>query len=187
LNLNARHLNPSHRPALLAHFRALSRRDAYLRFGTYLGADTIAAYVNGIDFERSTVLGVYGDELELLGVAHLCPEQGVVELGISVLASARRRGLGTLLLRRSLGHARLIGAERLFMHCLAENGDLMRLARAAHAEISISHDEADGFIHVPPATPFSTAVEFTEEHFGVVDYAFKAQRAAWRLALRAAI
>ncbi len=179
MHLNARHLNPSHRPALLAHFCALSRRDSYLRFGTYVGPETIESYVNGIDFDRSTVLGVYDEGLELLGVAHLCPEKDVVELGISVLASARRRGIGTLLLRRSLSHARMIGAGRLFMHCLAENGDLMRLARAAHAEISISHDEADGFIHVPRLTPFSAAVELAEENLGVVDYAFKAQRAAW--------
>ncbi len=184
MHLNARHLNPSHRPALLAHFGALSRRDAYLRFGTYVGAESIASYVNGIDFDRSTVLGIYGEELELLGVAHLCPEQGVVELGISVLASARRRGLGALLMRRALSHARIVGADRLFMHCLAENGDLMRLARAAHAEISFSHDEADGFIHVPPLTPFSAAVELAEEQIGVVDYALKAQRAAWRQVLR---
>ncbi len=184
MHLRARHLNPSHRPALLAHFLALSRRDRYLRFGTYVGPESIAAYVDGIDFARSTVLGVYGDELELLGVAHLCPEQGVVELGISVLASVRRRGIGTLLMRRALGHARLVGASQLFMHCLAENEDLMRLARAARADISISHDEADGFIHLPPVTPFSAAVEFAEEQIGVVDYAVKAQRAAWRQALR---
>jgi GNAT superfamily N-acetyltransferase len=178
--VNARHLNPSHRPALLAHFCALSRRDSYLRFGTYLGTESIEAYVNGIDFERSTVLGVYGDDLELLGVAHLCPEKDTVELGISVLASARRHGVGTLLMRRALSHARLIGASQLFMHCLAENDDLMRLARAAGARFSFSHDEADGFIHVPAVTPFSAAVEFAEEHLGVVDYALKAQRAAWR-------
>ena len=183
MQLNARHLNASHRPALIEHFCGLSRRDAYLRFGTYAGPESIASYVNGIDFERSTVLGVYGDDLELIGVAHLCPEQGVVELGISVLASARRRGMGTLLMRRALSHARIIGARRLFMHCLAENDDLMRLARAAHAEISYSHDEADGFIHVPPVTPFSAAVEFTEEQIGVVDYTLKVHRVAWRHAL----
>ncbi|HUO79833.1 MAG TPA: GNAT family N-acetyltransferase [Steroidobacteraceae bacterium] len=182
--MNARHLNPSHRPALRAHFCALSRRDAYLRFGTFVGPESIDQYVDGIDFERSTVLGVYGDALELLGVAHLCPERDVVELGISVLAGARRRGIGTLLMRRALGHARIAGASRLFMHCLAENDDLMRLARKAHAEISFSHDEADGFICVPPVTPYSAAVEFAEEHLGVVDYALKAQRVAWRQVLQ---
>jgi GNAT superfamily N-acetyltransferase len=184
VHLNARHLNPSHQPALLAHFGALSRRDAYLRFGTFVRAEAIEAYVNGIDFERSTVLGVYGDELELLGVAHLCPEKDQVELGISVLESARRRGIGTLLMRRALSHARFIGAGRLFMHCLAENDDLMRLARAAGAEFSFSHDEADGFILVPKPTPFSAAAELAEEQLGVVDYRLKAQRAAWRQALR---
>ena len=183
--VNARHLNAGHRPALMTHFAALSRRDRYLRFGSYRSAEAIAEYVNGIDFAGSAVLGVYGDELELLGVAHLCPGGALIELGISVLESARRRGVGTLLMRRALAHARLAGARRLFMHCLAENGDLLRLARAAHAEISISHDEADGFINVPVVTPFSAALEFAEEHVGVVDYALKAQRFVWRGALAA--
>jgi GNAT superfamily N-acetyltransferase len=183
LHLNARHLAAGHRPALRAHFLALSRRDAYLRFGNFVGPESIGAYVDGIDFAASTVLGVYGDELELLGVAHLCPQDRIVELGISVLAGARRHGIGTLLMRRALGHARLVGAQRLFMHCLAENEDLMRLARAAHAEISFSHDEADGFIHLPPVTALSAAVELAAEQLGVAEYAFKAQRAAWRQAL----
>jgi GNAT superfamily N-acetyltransferase len=184
LNHSARHLNAAHRPALRAHFLALSRRDAYLRFGTFLAPDSIIAYVDGIDFERSTVLGVFGDDLELVGVAHLCPDNGVVELGISVLEHARRRGIGTLLMRRALGHARLIGASRLFMHCLAENDDLMRLARAAGADVSLHHDEADGYIRVPPLTTWGAAVELAEEQLGVVDYALKAQRAAWRHALK---
>jgi hypothetical protein len=71
------------------------------------------------------------------------------------------------------------------MHCLAENDDLMRLARAAHAEISIAHDEADGFINVPAVTAFSAALELAEEQIGVVDYALKAQRMAFLGALRA--
>ncbi len=181
---NARHLSDHHRPALLAHFGDLSRRDAYLRFGNYQSAESIAGYVGAIDFARSTVLGVYADDLQLLGVAHLCPAGGAVELGISVLARARRRGIGTLLMRRALGSARLLCADRLLMRCLAENDDLMRLARAAGAELAFDHDEVDGYIRVPPLTPFSAAVEFVEEQLGVADYAFKAHRAAWRGALR---
>ena len=107
-----------------------------------------------------------------------------VELGISVLARARREGIGTLLLRGALGHARLVGALRLFMHCLAENDELMRLARRAGARIQVSHDEADGFIEVPCATAFSAAMELAAEHAGVAEYVCKAQRAAWRQALR---
>ena len=171
---------PSHRAVLLEHFCALSRRDAYLRFGTFAGPESIAAYVASIDFWRSTVLGVFGDELEVLGVTHLCPVDGVVELGISVLACARRTGIGTLLLRRALGHARLIGANRLFMHCLAENEGLMRLARRAGAQIAFSHDEADGYIDIPRTTAFSAAVELAAEQLGVADYLCKSQLAVWR-------
>ena len=179
MSLGARHLNASHQPALLAHFLALSERDSYLRFGGRLSTLAIEDYTRRIDYATSTVLGVFGDELELLGVAHLCPQERVVELGISVLAAHRRRGLGSLLLHRALGHARLIGARRLFMHCLAENAPLMRLAVAAGAAISFTDDEIDSFIELPPGTPFSSAVEIAEEQMALFDWAIKAQRVAW--------
>ncbi|MEI8296842.1 MAG: GNAT family N-acetyltransferase [Pseudomonadota bacterium] len=179
----ARHLNSSHQPALLTHFLALSDRDSYLRFGGRLSTQAIDEYTRRIDYGSSTVLGIFGDELELLGVAHLCPQGGIVELGISVLPDHRRQGLGTLLLHRALGHARLIGASRLFMHCLAENAALMRLATAAGAAISFSDGEADGFIELPPGTAFSSVVEIAEEQMALMDWVLKAQRVAWQHAL----
>lgn len=178
--LGARHLNAGHQRVLLAHFMALSDRDRFLRFGGRLSTQAIEEYTRHIDYTASTVLGVFGDELELLGVAHLCPQDRVVELGISVLPAHRRRGLGTLLLHRSLGHARLIGASRLFLHCLAENSPLMRLAVTAGAVISFADGEADGFIELPPGTMYSSAVEIAEEQLAVMDWALKAQRRAWQ-------
>jgi GNAT superfamily N-acetyltransferase len=180
MSLGARHLNSGHQPALLAHFLALSDRDSYLRFGGRLSTQAVEDYTRRIDHATSTVLGVFGDELELLGVAHLCPQDRVVELGISVLPAHRRRGLGTLLLHRALGHARLIGASRLFMHCQAENAALMRLANAAGATISFTDGEADGFIELPAGTAFSSAVEIAEEQLALLDWALKAQRMAWQ-------
>ena len=179
MSLGARHLNASHQPVLLAHFLALSDRDSYLRFGGRLSTQAVEEYTQRIDYRSSTVLGIFGDELELLGVAHLCPQDRTVELGISVLPAYRRRGLGTLLLHRALGHARLIGASRLFMHCLAENAPLMRLATSAGAAISFTDGEADGFIDLPPGTAFSSAVEIAEEQMALLDWALKAQRMAW--------
>jgi GNAT superfamily N-acetyltransferase len=180
MHLTPRLLTAHCRPELLAHFRALSTHDVYLRFGAHLSRESVDAYVTGIDFATATVLGVYGNELELLGVAHLAPDGRTVELGLSVVSAARRRGIGTLLMRRALGYARRLGATRMFTHCLAENEDLMRLVRSAGGHIVFSGDEADAYIELPASTAFSTVLDLAAEQVALVQYALMAQHTAWR-------
>lgn len=182
MHLTPRLLTEDCRPELLAHFGALSPRDLYLRFGTHQSPESLHRYVAGIDFAASTLLGVYGDEFRLLGVMHLCPDGDTAELGLSVLAEARREGVGTILLRRSINYARRTGVSKIFMHCLSENEELMRLVRAAGGCIAYGSGEADGFIELPAGTAFSTALDLAEEQVALVQYSLLAQRAAWRMA-----
>jgi GNAT superfamily N-acetyltransferase len=180
-------LSAACRSALRRHFAALTRPDLHLRFGGYRTPESLDAYVNGIDFQESTVLGVYDDELELLGAAHLSPQSDGHELGLSVLPAARGRGIGTVLLRRAIQHSRLAGAHQLYMHCLAENDALMRLARAVGAKIIVSAGEADGVIEIPAGTPFGGAVELVEEQIAVFDFGMKVQRRAARTLMDAVL
>jgi len=69
------------RPTVTAHFLALPMKDRRLRFGTSLAPRVIAAYVDGIDFDRDAVFGVHDDQLVLVGVAHVAFEDGQAELG----------------------------------------------------------------------------------------------------------
>src|ERR1044072_1156752 len=73
------------RPALLAHFAALSEDDRRLRFGGSTSAERIGAYIAEIDLARDAVFGIFDDSLALVGVAHVAFADGVAELGISVL------------------------------------------------------------------------------------------------------
>ena len=90
----------------LTHLLALSPGDGHLRFGATLSADAIADYVNGIDFDTDEVFGVYGDQLRLVGAAHLGFRGETAELGVSVLPEARGRGTGGALVARAAEHAR---------------------------------------------------------------------------------
>ena len=116
------------RPSLLVHFAALSAEDRRLRFGASLSEESIAAYVERIDFERGAVFGIVDDTLALAGVAHLALTGDVAELGISVLPEHRGRGAGEALFARATAHARNRSTARLFMHCLAENAAMMHIA-----------------------------------------------------------
>ena len=140
------------RPQLRQHFCSLSDDDLYLRFGDHRSPQLLDSYVAGIDFCRSTVLGVFDERLELAGVAQLSPHPEGYELGLSVLSGSRSLGIGTLLLRRALRCARLTGAQRLHIHCSAENGGIIRLAKRFDAHFVLSGGEADGIIELAPAT-----------------------------------
>jgi len=110
--LTVHRLSKHFRAALREHFAHLSADDLFLRFGAHCRPEIIDAYVDGIDYRESIVLGVFNDNLQLIGVAHLGSDEGGLELGLSVLAEYREHGVGTLLLRRAMQHARAAGADR---------------------------------------------------------------------------
>src|SRR5258708_20908471 len=120
-----RELSRLDRAALEKHFLALGTEDRRLRFGVQLGDAGVRAYVARINFERDAAFGVFDDDLQLLGAAHLARAPGHAELGVSVLPGHRGRGLGAALLARAHTHARNWGVHALFMHCLAENRTIL--------------------------------------------------------------
>lgn len=128
-------LDASARASLVAHYLALPLADRYLRFCTAAPPQVIAAYVDGIDFDRDAVLGsegTMGDDPSRrapAGVAHIAFEDDLAEFGVSVLPAHRQQGLGVALLERAVGHARSRGMRRLWMQYLAHNAPIMRMAR----------------------------------------------------------
>ena len=120
--------------------------DRYLRFGSHCRSEVMHAYVAHIDFERSIVLGCFDTDAVLRGIAHLNPGPLEWELGLSVDPVCRGQGLGTRLIRRALKDARLAGAPRLMMHCLAENHALLRIVTSLGAQVVIRDGSAEGII-----------------------------------------
>ena len=170
------------RPALTRHFLALGAEDRRLRFGAGLRDEAIAHYVAGIDFIRDAVFGVVDDELGIIGAAHLARGDGYAELGVSVLPGYRGQGIGGALLRRAHTHARNWGVRKLFMHCLAENGAMMHLARAQGMDVAQESGEADAWLKLPPADVSSRIGELVEQRVALVDHALKGHFASARRA-----
>lgn len=173
-------LNEGARAALVAHFLALPTADRRLRFGSSLSPESIAAYVDEIDFDRDAVFGVHDDRLALVGVAHVAFGDDLAELGLSVLPAHRGHGVGGALFERAAAHARNRFIPRLFMHCLTENAPIIRMARRFGMAIVMDAGDANAHLKLPPASPASITGEFVTDRFALYDHALKAHAAAWK-------
>ena len=156
-------LHPADRPALLAHFTSLESEDRRLRFGTPLRDESIADYVERIDFAHDGVFAVHDGALRLLAVVHVAFTDDSAELGISVLPDARKQGLGSALFERAVMHLRNRGSREAFIHCLSENGAMMHIARKHGMRIIPCGPETDARILVDPPTPQTHFVEWLQD------------------------
>jgi RimJ/RimL family protein N-acetyltransferase len=178
--VHVKRLLAADRTKLKAHFLALPREDIRLRFGAVLPPEAIEQYVDNIDFDRDAVFGVFDDDLSIAGVAHLARNPGVAELGISVIASHRGKGIGSALFRRAHEHTRNQFIRALLMHCLAENEAMMHIARKSGMQIVTHPGEAQAVIALPPATASSITGELLEERVALFDFGLKSQVLAAR-------
>jgi len=163
------------RGAVAAHLLALSRQDRRLRFGGAASDAAIHDYVMRIDFDRDAVFGFLADDLSLGGAAHVAVVDGVAELGVSVLAAYRRRGIGSALFRRAEDFARNQSARTLFVRCLTENAAMMHIARKAGMKIVTGGGAADAHLQLPPPDAGTIATQFVQECLAPFDYSLKAQ------------
>ncbi len=138
-------LNALHFHDLVTHFLALPQQDRQLRFGRTMTDEAVIDYVGAIDFERHAVYAVVDPVLDIAGALHLAADgEYGIDLGLSVLPQARGSGIGTGLLRYAVQVARERGLARLFVHDLARNDAMRRVARRAGVPVVTSHSGVNG-------------------------------------------
>ena len=176
-----RSLSPRHRDLILGHLTELPERDRYLRFGYSASDAQIGRYVDGLNFERDEVFGVFNRRLELIALAHLaCPSADAsglqaAEFGGSVAAHARGRGYGARLFEHAMLHARNRGLNTLFIHALSENTVMLRIARKAGATVGRAGSESDAYLKLPYETLASQVEQWVGESAAAIDYRLKQQ------------
>lgn len=180
-----RSLGPSHRDRIAAHLLALDGDDRYLRFGYAAADEHIGRYVDGLDFDRDDIFGIYNRKLELIAMAHLAfsepaEHSSCAEFGVSVLKKARGRGYGSRLFERAVIHARNEGVDLMFIHALTENTAMLTIARNAGAVLEQTGSETDAHLRLPPATLDSRMSEIVDEQLARTDYRLKAQAHSFR-------
>lgn len=174
-----RELHAGYREEMLNHLLLLNDEDRRLRFGTQTPDEVIRHYVDGLDFNRDVIFGVFNLDLKLVGMAHLAylPERKgearAAEFGVSVLPEGRSQGIGTALLQRSAVHSRNTSIETLYVHCLANNKAMMHLAQKAGMTVEYAYGDADACLKLPPANPATIVEEAANAQWAGMDYALK--------------
>jgi GNAT superfamily N-acetyltransferase len=158
-------LREADRAALEAHFLALDGEDRRLRFGASLNDDALKAYVSRIDFEHDGVFASRDFGGRLLAAIHVPVTGDTAELGLSVLERYRGFGLGNVLFARAMTHLRNRGVRNVFVHCLAENGAMLHLARKYGMRIVLSGSESNARLELAPADAGSHFMEWLDESY----------------------
>ncbi len=175
-----RALAPRHKPRILKHLLALEPHDRYLRFG-YAATDTqIERYVQGLNFERDEIFGVFNRRLALVAMAHMAisvdPQYSTcAEFGVSVATHQRGRGIGGRLFSHVMVMARNEGVNLLFIHALNENVVMLKIARNAGARVERDGTESEAFLVLPEATLDSQLSGLMQEQMAELDYQIKNQ------------
>jgi GNAT superfamily N-acetyltransferase len=180
-----RSIGPRHGERIAAHLLALSPQDRYLRFGYSANDEQIGRYVDGLDFERDEIFGIYNRKLELIAMAHLAfttdpALKSCAEFGVSVLAHARGRGYGARLFDRATMHSRNEGVEMMFIHALSENTTMLNIARKAGAKVERDGSETEAYLKLMPADMDSRMSEIFEEQMAQTDYRLKVEARRFR-------
>jgi hypothetical protein len=66
-----RSIGPRERSRVRRHLLGLNPSDRYLRFGYAASDEQVNKYVDGLDFERDELFGIYNRRLDLIAIAHL--------------------------------------------------------------------------------------------------------------------
>jgi len=180
-----RKLAPRHRPKILQHLVRLAPQDRYLRFGYPANDEQIARYVDGLNFVRDEIYGVFNRRLELVAMAHLAfsidPQWSTcAEFGVSVLWQSRGKGLGAKLFDHAVVHARNEGVHMLFIHALSENSAMLNIARHAGARVERDGSESEAYLLLPAATLDSRMNQMVNAQMSEMDYQLKAKAQQFR-------
>lgn len=175
-----RSLAARHRDRIAAHLLALEPHDRYLRFGYAANDEQVQRYVDGLDFERDEIFGIFNRSLALIAMAHVAfiHAPGAppgAEFGVSVSKQARGRGFGSRLFDRAVMHARNEGVELMFVHALSENTAMIKIARNAGATLERAGGETEAYLRLPAATLDTRVSELIEEQLAQTDYRLKVQ------------
>ena len=136
---------------LASHFLALTAGDRFLRFGWVMTDVDIVAYVESLLRSIGSVFVIIEPPPDISGVLHMEFDEDGADLGLSVSAWARGKGIGALLLERAGLMARARGIGTLFVRNLNFNAALRRLAHGVGMQVACAPSPRSTRLEVPAA------------------------------------
>jgi GNAT superfamily N-acetyltransferase len=168
-----RTLAERHRAQVRHHLLALDGHDRQRRFGHSLSDERLLAYADQLDFERDQVFGTFDRRLQLVALGHLALDTGEGELGLSVLARSRGRGLGRRLFEHAVTHARNRGVHTLHIHLARDNAAMLAIVQRAGAQLAFDGHDALATLALAGETLGSQLDELLGERAAALDFRLK--------------
>ncbi|MBO6948633.1 MAG: GNAT family N-acetyltransferase [Rhodospirillales bacterium] len=142
-----RKLWPSEVNRVEEHLLRLTPEDRQMRFCGGVSDGRIREYCTEINWTTTTMLGCFVDG-KLRGVACVVvlPEgfNFAAEIAFSVEGSFQNRGIGTMLVKKSISIARNRYVGTAYLFCLRENGKMRHIAGKFEAEFSYVGADVEG-------------------------------------------
>lgn len=138
--------------AIVEHFLRLDAADCRMRFCASVKESGLQRHVDRLMDSEGFALAGFDGPLwpgplhrpgPILALAELMIAGGEAELGLSVDASLRRRGVGTYLVQAAAALLAPRGIRRIIAYTLSGNQSFLALSRRAGAEISYGPDEVE--------------------------------------------
>ena len=166
-----RRLWPVERRLFTDHLLRLNAEDRLLRFQGHTGDTAIDAYVESLDWFAGVVIAFFVDG-DVRAAAHLAWTRGALvrtgEIGLSVEAPFRRRGVGTALLRRAMTVARNRFVSDVELLCMPENTAMRRVAAHLGLKWKVTSGQAESAAHLHWPDQLSLFDEMLSETEGLV-------------------
>jgi GNAT superfamily N-acetyltransferase len=173
-------MDERHKDKILTHLLQLSAQDRVLRFGYPATDEQIGRYVQGMNFQRDHIYGIFNVALRIEALAHLSIEQRkdgatLGEFGVSVRQKSRGKGLGNRLFERAMVHARHEGVSIFYIHALSENAPMLAIAKHHGATLERDGSETEAYLRLPPADLESELEDWVIDQYGRINYSVKEQ------------
>lgn len=171
-----------HRAMVKRHLKRLEGNDRRMRFGTMLPDDAIDQYVDRSWDESDHVwFGVIQDG-EIIAAVHIAQEEdkSKAELGLSVDPEWRGQQLGQALFDRAVYALKARDVRDVFMHCLAENAIIKRIARKNGMVMVTEYGETDADLILPESTPLDVSTNLIVEQMALYDNAVRNATGVWK-------
>ena len=151
MSLRFASLTPPDQPAIVDHLLGLEGEDRVLRFNATLPDGKVAEYAARWNFANDIVEGAWDGD-RLVGIIHLpvfrVGPDLVAELGVSVDARWRKRGIATVLADRVVEASRERGVGRIYINFLTRNRPMHCLSRRFTDDIEQDGDETVAKIRI---------------------------------------
>src|SRR5438445_12139777 len=174
-------------PLLRDHLLRLDRTSRHDRFHGFMDDSFIERYAEKCANDGTLIIA-YIEEGVVRGAAELHPPEqspdSLPEIAFSVEASARRKGVGSILFRKLIAEARVKGYRSLRITTGAQNEAMRALANKFGAHLTFRYGESSGNIDLtqhkqgdPAPSALATPIDAARAMVNI-------NRAYWKLMLR---